>query len=69
MTFAQFRRQFRDQGNSERAAGALRFFKTGPGEYGEGDQFLGLTVPQMRSMLPQTDELAENEVLSLFFST
>lgn len=51
-----------------RAAGALRFFKTGPGEYGEGDQFLGVTVPLVRSLVRESDALSEREMLSLLHS-
>ncbi len=32
------------------AAIALRFFKTGPGEYGEGDRFLGIRAPALHSL-------------------
>ncbi len=33
-----------------RATNLARFFKTGLGEYGEGDKFIGLTMPQIRAI-------------------
>lgn len=52
--------------NAEKAEHSSRFFKTGPGQYGEGDQFLGLTVPQQRVVAGQfwkTTSLADIAVL------
>ncbi len=68
MTLAALRKELRHQASAERAAGSQRFFKTGPGEYGEGDQFLGLSVPQTRALVPQTDALSEDDVLTLLHS-
>ena len=39
--------------NPEKTKVFLRFFKTGKGQYGEGDKFLGLTVPEQRGIVKE----------------
>lgn len=51
--------------NFERAANGPRYFKAGPGDYAEGDQFLGVANPDLRKLSKQfwaevrADELAQ----------
>ncbi len=42
--------ELRRLADPERAAASRRFFKTGPGEYGEGDLFRGIRVPSLRKL-------------------
>lgn len=44
----EIQKELRGLSDPERARQCQRFFKTGKGEYGEGDVFLGLTMPQTR---------------------
>lgn len=41
--------------SEEKAMGLSRFFKTGKGQYGEGDIFWGIKVPEIRSVVKQVD--------------
>lgn len=68
MKLPELRQKLREIAHPSQAAIAQRFFKTGPGEYGEADRFLGLKVPQIRATLPKTDDLSEADVLELLHS-
>ena len=52
----------------KRAVGLQRFFRTGPGEYGEGDKFLGLYVPQVRQIAAEYKDLSLPEIEKLLAS-
>jgi 3-methyladenine DNA glycosylase AlkD len=52
----------------ERAAVSQTFFKTGKGQYGEGDVFMGVTVPKQRIVARAHADIAESEVLKLLHS-
>ncbi len=54
--------------NEEQRRVLMGFFKTGPGEYGEGDEFLGLKVPQTREVVQAAKDIALEEVPTLLMS-
>jgi 3-methyladenine DNA glycosylase AlkD len=60
--------ELRSFGTKSRISDLARFYKTGPGEYAEGDLFLGGTVPQTRSVAKKYQSLELVEVAKLFGS-
>ncbi|MEN9581031.1 MAG: hypothetical protein RJA70_4040 [Pseudomonadota bacterium] len=56
------------EATAEREAASRRFFKTGKGQYGEGDRFIGVTVPTQRKVARAFQHLALKEALLLLQS-
>jgi 3-methyladenine DNA glycosylase AlkD len=67
-TLAAIRAELQELADPVRATQSLRFFKTGPGQYGEGDKFLGLTVPEMRTLARKYRALDDDAALALLAS-
>lgn len=64
----ELRAALRQRANPEKAAFFPRFFKAGPGEYAEGDVFLGVTVPDQRMVARQFVDLPLAELETLLGS-
>lgn len=68
MSYAQVRRVIRAHADKKRAESSARFFKTGKGEYGEGEKFLGLTMKEQRRIAKQYGALEESGIVRLLQS-
>jgi 3-methyladenine DNA glycosylase AlkD len=80
MTVRRIQSRLQELANEKAAEIARRFFKTGPGEYGEGDRFLGIRVPVLRKLVKEFQTITveqaalllkspihEERLLALFF--
>lgn len=68
MALLQIQKQIRAHASAERAAISRRFFKTGKGEYAEGDQFCGVRVPELRKIAREHIDLSLKDVIVLLHS-
>jgi 3-methyladenine DNA glycosylase AlkD len=68
MTAQQAEARLRALADDQAAEGMRRFFKTGPGQYGEGDQFLGIKTAPLRQLAHEFQALSLNEARRLLGS-
>ena len=54
--------------SAEKARHLMRFFKTAPGQYGHGDKFLGIAVPETRAVVSRCGKLSLNDIATLLNS-
>jgi hypothetical protein len=62
MTLTELKKTVKKYSSTEKANVLQRFFKTGPGEYAEGDIFAGLTVPTSRKIARKFRGLSYNDL-------
>jgi 3-methyladenine DNA glycosylase AlkD len=68
MSTRTIRARLRELADAETARFLQGFFKTGPGQYGAGDRFLGIKVPALRALAREHQDLAPRGVETLLQS-
>lgn len=69
MVVAEIQQRLKALGDARVAEVSRRFFKTGPGQYGEGDLFRGIRVPVLRNLAKEFQSLPPTEAGRLLGST
>lgn len=67
-TVKDFKRELKMYASVTRAIHSARFFKTGQGEYGYGDVFIGITVPDIRRCVRKYHQLSVSDCVDLLHS-
>src|SRR5512143_2883125 len=68
MSLAGLKQELVEHASPKQAALLSRFFKTGPGQYGEGDVFIGVMVPHIRAVARRYRDLPLTAVQELLSS-
>jgi 3-methyladenine DNA glycosylase AlkD len=68
MMIKNIQKELKRLGNKEYATRLQKYFKTGKGEYGEGDRFLGIQVPVLRKIVKKYRNISIDEASELIKS-
>ncbi len=68
MTIRKIKSELRAYSDPKRKAFSPSFFKTGKGEYGEGDKFIGVTAPNIREIAKKYNDIDKKDIQKLLFS-
>ena len=68
MTLSKLKKDARKYANAKRKKANEWFFKTGKGQYGEGDRFIGISMPDVRIVAKKYIGLSDDEIVELLHS-